>query len=474
MAIRFLIVDDTRFMRVMLTDILKKLDHEVVGEADNGHKAIELYKELQPDIVFMDISMPEMDGIEALSKIREINPESIIIICSGTSQQERISEAMEIGANAYIMKPFKPKEIKGVIRKFGHPFMHDDADRKTDKSGAQVAERGNDTNSAANSKTDNHEAAESDTPAVAESKTDNHTAAESNTTAVAESKTDTVAASDSKANVAQDEERQSNSHVAHHEKRDIEFNEELEVVAVTNGASRMNGLASEQSMDVEAGAAFMPDATSDMMPTPLELGQWEDQEESSSMHAADMTISPFSTSQQDPSSESFAEQLAEADETNVDTEKLNAAEEDAKPVTEQSSSVEKDAKAVSEQSSSVEKDTKDEQSSTVVEEPKVAVKQTMAEVVPIHRPKSSAKYKGGDSVLDFTASYSCSWKEKSNGADVNYEVSFEEGDHRLYFNVTGLTDDKVFFTMEGLRHLMKWLDSKTEHMSPSVKEMADK
>lgn len=117
MSLRFLIVDDTRFMRLMLTDILRKLDHEVVGEADNGERAIELYRACKPDIVFMDISMPGMDGVEALAHIRREDPDAVVVICSAVSQQDLVERAMAQGASGYVMKPFKPKQIREVIEK---------------------------------------------------------------------------------------------------------------------------------------------------------------------------------------------------------------------------------------------------------------------------------------------------------------------------------------------------------------------
>lgn len=118
MALRFLIVDDTRFMRIMLTDILRKLDHEVVGEAENGQRAIDLYKELRPDITFMDITMPEMDGMEAMEHIRGFDPKAVIIICSAVNQQDLVEGALKRGANGYVVKPFKPKQIKEAIEKY--------------------------------------------------------------------------------------------------------------------------------------------------------------------------------------------------------------------------------------------------------------------------------------------------------------------------------------------------------------------
>lgn len=141
MALRFLIVDDTRFMRLMLTDILRKLDHEVVGEADNGHKAIELYKELKPDITFMDITMPEMDGMEAMEQIRKFDPNAVIIICSAVNQQDLVEGALKRGANDYVVKPFKPKQIREAIEKYVAEKQARDALRLAAEADADIFAR---------------------------------------------------------------------------------------------------------------------------------------------------------------------------------------------------------------------------------------------------------------------------------------------------------------------------------------------
>lgn len=117
MSHTILVVDDTKFMRKMLTDMLKQFGYQVVGEADNGRQAVQKFKELRPDVVMMDITMPEMDGIEAMREIRRIDPASIVLICSAMSQQDLISDALKAGANGYVMKPFKPNRVNEVIRK---------------------------------------------------------------------------------------------------------------------------------------------------------------------------------------------------------------------------------------------------------------------------------------------------------------------------------------------------------------------
>lgn len=114
---RILIVDDAKFMRLTLNNILKKAQHEVVGEADNGIKAVKLYHELRPDIVTMDITMPEMDGIEAIKEIKKDFPDAKIIMCSAMGQQKMVVEAIEAGAKDFLVKPFDEHRVIDAINR---------------------------------------------------------------------------------------------------------------------------------------------------------------------------------------------------------------------------------------------------------------------------------------------------------------------------------------------------------------------
>ncbi|GAB6992017.1 hypothetical protein JCM16418A_40670 [Paenibacillus pini] len=116
MSYRILIVDDTKFLRLMLTDILSKSGYEVVGQAENGLIGVEMFKELKPDIVIMDITMPEMDGITALKEIRAFDSRSVVLICSAMSQRDLISKALKAGANNYVTKPFEPERVNEIIQ----------------------------------------------------------------------------------------------------------------------------------------------------------------------------------------------------------------------------------------------------------------------------------------------------------------------------------------------------------------------
>ena len=117
MGNRILIVDDAAFMRMMIKDILTKNGYEVVGEAADGHQAVEKYKEVQPDLVTMDITMPEMDGITALKEIKKINPNAKIIMCSAMGQQAMVIDAIQAGAKDFIVKPFQADRVLEAISK---------------------------------------------------------------------------------------------------------------------------------------------------------------------------------------------------------------------------------------------------------------------------------------------------------------------------------------------------------------------
>ncbi|WP_291632448.1 response regulator [Clostridium sp.] len=114
---RVLIVDDAAFMRMMIKDILEKNGFEVVGEANNGIKAVELYKAEKPDVVTMDITMPDMDGIEAVKVIKAFDPAAKIIMCSAMGQQSMVMDAIRAGARDFIVKPFQADRVLEAIKK---------------------------------------------------------------------------------------------------------------------------------------------------------------------------------------------------------------------------------------------------------------------------------------------------------------------------------------------------------------------
>ncbi|MFD1360349.1 response regulator [Lentibacillus salinarum] len=117
MGQRILIVDDAAFMRMMIKDILDKNDFEVVGEAQDGQQAVDQYKELRPDLVTLDITMPEKDGLTALKEIREIDPDANVIMCSAMGQQAMVIDAIQAGAKDFIVKPFQADRVIEATRK---------------------------------------------------------------------------------------------------------------------------------------------------------------------------------------------------------------------------------------------------------------------------------------------------------------------------------------------------------------------
>mgnify|MGYP000211977256 CR=1 FL=1 len=117
MGKKVLIVDDAAFMRMMLKDILQKNDFEVVAEAENGKVGVAAYQKFKPDIVTMDITMPEMDGITAVKEIKKVDPAAKVVMCSAMGQQAMVIEAIQAGARDFIVKPFQADRVLEAIRK---------------------------------------------------------------------------------------------------------------------------------------------------------------------------------------------------------------------------------------------------------------------------------------------------------------------------------------------------------------------
>ena len=112
-----LVCDDAIFMRTMITDILQQAGFEVVGEADTGREAVEKYRSLKPDLVTMDIVMPDMGGIEAVREICKDDPEARILMCSAMGQQALVVEAIQAGAKDFVVKPFQPSRVLEAVQR---------------------------------------------------------------------------------------------------------------------------------------------------------------------------------------------------------------------------------------------------------------------------------------------------------------------------------------------------------------------
>ena len=112
-----LIVDDAAFMRISIKNMLTKNGYEVIGEAENGAVGVDMYKELSPDIVTMDITMPEMSGLEALKEITKHDPHAKVVMVSAMGQEAMVREAIISGAKGFIVKPFKEDGIIAALKK---------------------------------------------------------------------------------------------------------------------------------------------------------------------------------------------------------------------------------------------------------------------------------------------------------------------------------------------------------------------
>ena len=117
MGHRVLVCDDAIFMRTMISDILSGAGYEVVGEAETGLQAIERYKQLKPDLVTMDIVMPDMGGIDAVREIVKDDPNAKVLMCSAMGQQALVVEAIQAGAKDFVVKPFQPSRVLEAVQR---------------------------------------------------------------------------------------------------------------------------------------------------------------------------------------------------------------------------------------------------------------------------------------------------------------------------------------------------------------------
>lgn len=113
---KVLIIDDSKMSRRMLRTILEGIGHEIVGEAGNGEEGLTLYKELTPDVVTMDITMPEMDGIKCLQEIMGIDPTAKVLMVTAAGQASKLMEALKSGAKDFICKPYEPEQIINAVK----------------------------------------------------------------------------------------------------------------------------------------------------------------------------------------------------------------------------------------------------------------------------------------------------------------------------------------------------------------------
>jgi two-component system chemotaxis response regulator CheY len=114
---RVLIVDDAMFMRMTIKQMLEAHGHSVAGEAGDGIEAVKKFIECKPDVVLLDITMPEMNGVEALKRIKELDPDARVIICSAMGQQAMVAQAIQYGAKDFIVKPFEEDRLIAAVDK---------------------------------------------------------------------------------------------------------------------------------------------------------------------------------------------------------------------------------------------------------------------------------------------------------------------------------------------------------------------
>ena len=115
MGHRILVTDDTAFMRLLLQKILTEWGYDVVGEADNGKEAVRLFERHRPDLVTMDVTMPILNGVEALKRIRAIDPDARVLMVSAMGQKNMVMQALREGAQGFLIKPFEKEKVLQAV-----------------------------------------------------------------------------------------------------------------------------------------------------------------------------------------------------------------------------------------------------------------------------------------------------------------------------------------------------------------------
>lgn len=424
MSLRFLIVDDTKFMRKMLTDILKDLHYEVVGEADNGTLAVQMFRKLRPDVTFLDIYMPEVDGIEAMRQIRAIDPGAIVIVCSGTSQQYLISDAMRLGANGYVMKPFKPKQILEAIQKFVLPNLP-----------ARVGAG---------------QGGQADRPSAASVRVPGEETAPEAVRPAEPAEVHVFPAEPDRDAPGADQAVRGEA-VAHALERDASGSDEPSPDAAgADQAVRGEAVANAPERDA---------AASDDEPSPVAAGPDERIQEAADAEgpARDEAIAeeaPGPAAQTDASGR--VEAPADAAER-ADEPAREAASAD-EPAREFAAAVETAAGTPTADESAADKPdgTGDEACGAADDGFVIPVPET----VPVHERSSGELY----GLKEFKSCMSCRWKEDVDDREVIYQVSWYEGEPYLRIG-TSMNGEELVLSFDGLRHLLHWLN---RHAGPSA------
>ena len=117
-APKVLILEDSKYMREKLKELITNAGGDIVGEAEDGQEGIDKFRQLNPDIVFIDVIMPNVSGVQALEKMKEINNEAKFIMCTSINQEHLIQETIRKGATDYISKPFRDEEVTEVIKRY--------------------------------------------------------------------------------------------------------------------------------------------------------------------------------------------------------------------------------------------------------------------------------------------------------------------------------------------------------------------
>lgn len=489
MSIRFLIVDDTKFMRKMLTDILKGMDYEVVGEADNGTTAVQMFKQLRPDVTFMDIYMPEVDGIEAMQQIRNIDPKAIVIVCSGTSQQYLISDAMKMGANGYVMKPFKPKQISEVIQKYVLPHLPRPEEKESAALSAKDAPAAERLDNPPEGKSAEREQAQEKEPQV---KREENREVQPQAKPETQRETRPEAREQAKPEAQRETGQPAQAEPPRPTGPDTQAQPKSEAPAQTEPVAAQAELPASQgtgARDEAPETAARHDAGQDAQPL--------EQPAAARKTAADRAVAPAAPNLGDPADDWPGVVAEEETVASLDAGEAGNAEEEAEEVITLAVAEEPELEvlaASAEEEAAQDEMAADELRVEVLEGEQAEEDELLvfssevpawnaeedpdddhpvlpaAEVIPISELKGgSSKEESG--LKEFKSCISCRWKEDVADQEVVYNVTCYEGEPFLRIE-SSVKGEELLLSFDGLRNLLHWLDKHAIQVTGQRKEVA--
>jgi DNA-binding NarL/FixJ family response regulator len=446
MSYNFLIVDDTTFMRKMAADCLRQYGHVVVGEATNGKEAISQYQELQPDVVMMDLTMPEMNGIDAIKEIIKIDPTAVILICSASNQQDMIVDALDTGAKGYLMKPFKPTRLNEIIKKYAEPHLVSKKEEEAKKLRDEEEARRLKEEEEAQRLRDEEEARR-----LKEEEEDQRLRNEEEARKLKEEEeTQNVSCEAVEQNSTEEQAVQANSYESVNQNATNELIDQ-DVSYESEDQSVANDETESTFYDTELVATSAADLS-------------EENEYKNNVVAEEPVASEESTNEQEVELEENLTVALSEEEDTLEKDELVLESEEVDSEVDEDQAVEYAQSLLAELGTEKEKSEKEPDVVLELEKDEEETQRPVMELASKTVNHKTFKFPIGRNQLNFVTSYMCNWQEEQN-EDVNhYSFTCSEEDNKVTIEMNNGDNEKqkVELSLDGFRQLFGWMEDRFE------------